>query len=106
MAMHTLRLLPVLASLIFCACTSVDWHKEGADATAVANDWASCRRVAELQTPRFPPNLSTGAIAGPSGVIIPMPGMESQSPQRLADVQLSTQKCMRDQGYELIPVSK
>ena len=104
-----LRLAAAAAVMLAAGCASLQWHKPGTDAAALAHDLAECRHSGRTQAqtetlPRAftsPTPLATTPRAQP--VVI-------GSNQRDADILLLeqdlTRACMEGKGYRLVPADK
>jgi len=100
------QLAAAAAIVLAAGCASLQWHKPGTDAAALARDLAECRHSGRTQAqtetlPRAftsPTPLATTPRAQP--VVI-------GSNQRDADILLLeqdlTRACMEGKGYRLVP---
>jgi hypothetical protein len=92
--------------LLAAGCADLRWHKPGADAAALEEDFAQCRAEARLRTPRFSSPYATdwprvvGADALGRPVVSPFSRLDSDA--FLVEHDL-TRQCMNAKGYELVP---
>ncbi len=87
----------------------MQWHKDGADATALSRDLDDCRQLARAQAVQeaFPPGASAPRIVGvdAQGRAIVSSIGQVNTDRFLAEHDLAN-FCMRNRGYELVPVEK
>jgi hypothetical protein len=101
--------LAAAAVALLAACAPVEWHREGAGAADRERDLAECRAHARLQSRHeaplhgFPPPHPVGVDS--RGRIVTGHAARYDTERALLEHDL-TRRCMRERGYELVPVGK
>lgn len=99
------KLVPILAAILLAGCGDVRWTKQEGDASSAARDEANCRAAASEQVARRygPPNPANNRYGDPKyGADTSIP---SQADRAILESQ-SVDRCMRAQGYALVPAGK
>ena len=98
------KLIPILAAIALAGCGEMRWTKQGGDSNA-AQDEANCRAAANEQVARQygPPVPTTNRYGDPKyGADTSIP---SQADRAVLESQ-AVDRCMRAQGYALVPAGK
>lgn len=96
--------IAAVIALITHGCTTMQWTKPGADATAVARDQDDCRASALRRanpTIAGPGSPDARTDGGRPGVMSPTQG----SNERFVAEHEEVRRCMLKRGYELRPAS-
>jgi len=99
------KLIPILAVLSLAACGDMRWAKPEGDASSAARDEANCRAAASdaVQRQYGPPtpiyNRQGDVRYGAD------PSIPSAADRQVLEAQ-AADRCMRSQGYTLVPVGK
>jgi len=99
------KLIPILAVLSLAACGDMRWAKPGGDSSDAARDEANCRAAANdtisrRYGPPQPIYNRQGDVRYGADTSIP-----SQADRAVLESQ-AVDRCMRTQGYALVPVGK
>lgn len=90
-------------TLALAGCGGVQWSKAGANDQAVTNDLTACASAAQATIQRlYGPDLPTSTSHTDPRF---GPDMSRPSPaDRRLEEQQALSRCMREKGYELVPV--
>lgn len=99
------KLIPILAAVLLAGCGEMRWTKADGDASSAARDEANCRAAASKQIARYyGPPIPSGNRYGD-----PKYGADTSAPSQADRAVLESQtvdRCMRAQGYALVPAGK
>ena len=92
--------LPIAALALLSGCSSMEWSKPGADASAVSRDLEACRGLALTHSgPPAAPAGSSEAVTDRSTRVMSSPTMDSN--ERFVAEHADVQRCMQKRGYAL-----
>jgi hypothetical protein len=99
------KLIPILAAALLAGCGEMRWTKPDGDSSAVARDEANCRAAASESVNRqYGPPVPVANRYGD-----PRYGADQSIPSssdRMVLESQSVDRCMRAQGYALVPAGK
>lgn len=111
MRAHSFRIavFPALLVTALASCTNLQWHRVGATTEALKEDLDQCRTSARLQAARgpwgqarsAPPMITYDQFGRPVAV-----QQQAYDGERFLAEHDYTNACMRQKGYELVPVDK
>ena len=98
------KLIPILAAVLLAGCGEMRWAKPDGDSSSAARDEANCRAAANESVARQygPPVPTTNRSDPRFGAD---PSIPSQADRAVLESQ-SVDRCMRAQGYALVPAGK
>jgi hypothetical protein len=98
------RLVPLLAAVLLSGCAEMRWAKPGADSAEAARDAANCRAAASAAVQRQygPPSPNAGRPDPRFGADTSAPGLADR---QILEAQ-TTDRCMREKSYGLVPAGK
>jgi hypothetical protein len=99
------KLIPILAAALLAGCGDLRWAKPDGDASTAARDEGNCRAAASESVARHygPPVPAGNRYGDPRyGADQSIP---SASDRRVLELE-AVDRCMRSQGYALVPAGK
>ena len=99
------KLIPILAAALLAGCGEAHWARPGGDTSSIARDEANCRAAASESVLRQygPPSPTSSRNTDPR--FGADPSIPSQADRAILESQ-AVDRCMRAQGYALVPVGK
>ncbi len=107
--MKTACVATLLLAAFVAGCAELRWRKDGADAAALERDLGACQQLARLRAFReaSPFGRASGLVIGANarGISIATYPDPVETERFLLEYDL-TRACMRERGYDLVPVRK